>query len=371
MPIFGSKDAPTEGVKGGLPPGPPRNLSEAETNEQIRRCVQRLMAPAPPGDPAADEAEQNLKDIASRVGYYVTAAKMRVAFDALTSNRNAPASGSYKRIYRIVADLLRRHIDVELAGVIEGHTPMGPNLFGSYCSDLIENAISGRGIVGAVHDAISLTETLMRHIIDSPGLRVIFVPFAETLVRASRDQIEAASGRRTPVPRKRDASESDIDVKAQLMASWDAARYMGQYANEVLLVCNGIAAFPATAIPYASDVVDGADRGRADAYVGYLLALVELANRSGHLTLSAMAHQRAGRILWNFSVDRGRESFHTAAAAYETVGDREASFRLTGTAALRYQRAAEIFTRLDASADAARVREKWTALAGESAPRQS
>lgn len=344
---------PDDGRKPAAGPTPP---SGEATRDGLRRILREILEGD--GDPAVfSSCMAQLEAWSALHGPYIIAARLRVLMDAASGAKETPESR--KAAYRLIAELLHKHVRDCLKAAAQGSTDIGPNLFSTYAAEYVDAGLSGLGIGATLSKVVPLIEGLVVLAIDRPQQRDYYCALADALGKHLRDQIKAIAINTTSVTR-------DLHGRAKRPTPWEAADYTSARYEQCRLFAEKLAQVPAAQIPERAALKGAVSAETANRYMAYLMGVLEAANFAQAALIAAYVQERAGSLLYQSAPERGRKSWAAAVNDYELQGDLELVVGLIGISSARFHRAAEVAKLLGDEDSATRLTFKARNVAASS-----
>ncbi|GMV99395.1 MAG: hypothetical protein AMXMBFR84_05340 [Candidatus Hydrogenedentota bacterium] len=316
----------------------------------LRELVESVLSTDPNRVPSQADATKELKQLAAQNGFYVMASEVRLATEAIAARKDRAPSLNPELGYTFAADLILRHLLKEIEGLRDNPSRLGPNVFGSYCTDMLENMLRANQLTHAVESVVLISERLLSQSIEFAPLRYAYLELADSALKKSRELIvhqwqqSLTLKRRTPrIRNAEEGSAQDREHKAQAQEE-RAVVYLSKLAEGFEKVKLAMTAEAKTA-------VKGTE-------IDQLLELVTPLDSSGFLGFGAWVMQRAGAMLLPSDPIRARALLANSARMFESQADAECRAGLLRLSASRYSIALELFTKLGEVESAGTVRTK-------------
>ncbi|MCC6698028.1 MAG: hypothetical protein IT365_20570 [Candidatus Hydrogenedentes bacterium] len=313
----------------------------------LGQLVKTLVAAPDLEHPSAVKAVAELKAIANQSGLYVVASKMRYQLDAMP---RADVNGivNWKdRAYVLAADFIYQHITREIRAIEAEERPTSPNIFRSYCNELVACLLYGKNVRRAIEMPVMIVEDLVHMAFDSGRNRDGLIELADVLLVSTVTQSLAKfeTDQRERVRRRQEAKRGDIpstppsDPVSVLSA--DCVAYAQRLQGSVEALRKGCSALPA--VPLPTPQAEVSERAK---FAQYIQQLAGLADRAGYTTCSATLRIRLGAIIESSDPPRTVALYRHAASQLEALGSAERALLFTKLSARRFRLAAEIYARI-------------------------
>ncbi len=334
---------------------------DSELAARLLPELQKLIFADDMNSPEAALAIAELKRIGSVTGLYVAAAKMRFFLDA---KRTEGQVIHKDRGYVLAADFIFQHVNRELNGIdVEGRD-IGPNVFRSYCNELVACLVSGKNVRRAVEIPMLLIDMLLERALNATEHRGTYLSlitqavesaYTQVLAKYEADQRERARRRQE---RKTEGGNSSITSVEDPSHTFDAntveyMKEMGERIGEFVKAFGNSTAVP---VPYTGAIPPNpAVAQRALAFLQQVSAMSE---KAGYYGLIALVSQRVAAALSVVQPERQAEFWAHAAMANELQADREATLLLFKLSKRRYKAAQEAYLKAGDAPRAAAAAQK-------------
>lgn len=320
---------------------------EVEAGGRLVPELQKLILAEDMNSPEAVLAIAELKRIGATIGLYVAAAKMRFFLDA----KRADGQAMHKdRGYVLAADFIFQHVTRELQGIEAEGREIGPNVFRSYCNELVACLVSGKNVRRAIEVPMLLIDTLLERALTSPErrdaylslvLQAIDSAYAQALAKYEADQRERArrrQERRTESGAK--SGNSGIEDPAHTFDG-TTVEYMKEMGERIGEFVKSYGLCTAAPVPHVGLVPP--DAAVAQRCLAFLQQVAPLAEKAGYYGLIALVSQRIAGALSLTAPDKQAEFWLRSAMANEMQADREAALLLFKLSRRRYKAAQEAY----------------------------
>lgn len=297
--------------------------------------------------PSAVKAIAELKAIANQSGLYVVASKMRYQLDAMP---RADANGvvNWKdRAYVLAADFIYQHITREIRAIDTEERPTSPNIFRSYCNELVACLLYGKNVRRAIELPVMIADDLVHTAIDSGRNRDGLIELADVLLQSTVTQSLAKfeTDQRERIRRRQEAKRGDIPSTPPTdpvsVLSAECIAYAQKLHASIDALRKGCTAFPA--VPLPAPQAEISERAK---FAQYIQQLAGLADRAGYTTCSATLRIRLGAMIESSDPPRTVALYRHAAAQLEALGSMERALLFNKVSARRFRLAAEIYARI-------------------------
>lgn len=355
------------------PPAQPESAALRKTDEELsaelRRLVRALIDSESAEEHARVRARTELTELARSHGVYATAAKIRMVLESLGQDQGDPSRYEFGRVHVLLSEFVFQHLFNEIAAMESGERQLGPNIFGTYCSDLIDALCTGRGPHAALEMGLHITERCLYNAADSLEKRDLYLQLAEAAIRCTRDQLEQAlrqstRGRATPVPRHTGGPTPNPESATVVRRGNQCIEYarevharVSRLRSDLGLISHrpGISRAELRTLggeqPVPPDAAHPSLVPRLRTHLEYLTAAMEAARKSEYLPFVAHLEERTGRTLRARMVVEGQSddlaratgnAYAAAATTLERQGDRENGLGLLAISVQRYTKAMEL-----------------------------
>ena len=343
-------------------PVPSEPQADAEALARLVPELQKLIAAEDMSSPDAVLAIAELKRIGAMMGLYVAAAKMRFYLDA---KRSTEVQAIHKdRGYVLAADFIFQHVTRELNGIDTGGREIGPNVFRSYCNELVACLVSGKNVRRAVEVPIILVDNLLERAISAAEHRdayLVLVPqalestYAQVLTEYEADQRERARRRQERKTQSGSGNNTGIEDPSHTFDA-DTVEYLKEICERINAFVQSFGACTAVPVPHVGTVPP--DAAIAQRCLAFLNHVAPLAESAGYYGLIATVSQRIAGALSVVQPGRQAEFWVRCAIANELQADREAKLLLFKLSRRRYKAAQDAFLKAGDAPRAAAVGQK-------------
>jgi hypothetical protein len=322
-----------------------------QVNEQIRKQVRALIMAENQSDPEAVAASNEIRRIADRQDPYIIAARIQMQMEALSTRLSGLDSSRYDRIYALAGDLIQRHVFKEIAAIETGRSTLGPNIFATYCSDLMGNLMEGKGIGPATEVMVQIADRLLYDAIDTLDKRSIYLNIAEVAMRIACEQLDHRAETRQGQPLWPDPALAGPTVGAA------TAHVCGMHKQVARIrdACANLEVQPALS---KDELKATSSHERSAKHVRYLQTLLTAVRPAGYLPVKARIEIRAGMLLAPVAPDQARKALLSAAQNFEAQGDKEEALFLRALSQDRFKRAASLYAHCGDNAGQVRAMDK-------------
>ena len=380
-----SSSATVEAPPRGTPrPTPPPGMTEEDVSAQLRTLVRSLIDVESSDERTRARARTQLTEMARHLGTYAMAAKIRMVLETVARDPQKAARYDFQRIHVLLGEFVFQHLFNEIAAMEGGERQLGPNIFSTYCGDLIDALCTGRGPHAALEMGIHITERCLLNAVDSRERRDIYLHLAEASTRCTRDQLEHALRRphrhQTPTPMRRSGSSADtVGFVNQGSQCVEYARELYARVSRIREEFGALALAPALSraelrMLASSESPPAASAGlsqRLGNHLQYIQAALAVARNSEYLPLVSHLEERGARTLVaRMRIEsespellaRSRAAYESAAHHLEAHGDRENAIGLAPLSAQRYTKALELCAMAANDTQTAALQEKLAAV---------
>jgi hypothetical protein len=339
---------------GGSRSGSTSAKAEAELNDNIRVRVRAMLTTNLKDAQRIRQAEDGLRRLTGKHDAYIVASKIGMQMEVFKRSGNHDETVRFRQVFALMSDLILEHIHRELETVQDEKPALGPNIFTTYCAELLENVLYGKGFSCVVDTPIQLADYLLAKAIDAPSLRAIYLAMAEAALRCARDQADKAVLQGNPFREEDDITETanpGKDVRRK------GALYTAEICAQIEAIAEHFSALEAGAMPGRQAVSSTMSFDEAAQYLAYLQQVINIGRMVGYLPFCAQIEERAAFVLSLRTPDKARHSLHSAAKNYEKQGNREAENFLPELAAHRHRKAHALYLKCQDAKSAQRVKK--------------
>lgn len=334
---------------------------DSELAARLLPELQKLILAEDMNSPEAALAIAELKRIGGVIGLYVAAAKMRFFLDAKRSEGQVIHKD---RGYVLAADFIFQHVNRELNGIeVEGRD-IGPNVFRSYCNELVACLVSGKNVRRAVEVPMLLIDMLLERALHATEHRSTYLSlitqavesaYTQVLAKFEADQRERARRRQE---RKTEGGKSSITSIEDPSHSFDGntVEYMKEMGERIGEFVKSFGNSTAVPVPYTGAVPP--DPAVAQRALAFLQQVAPMAEKAGYYGLIALISQRVAFALSVVQPDRQAEFWARTAMANELQADREAALLLFKLSKRRYKAAQDAYLKAGDAPRAAAAGQK-------------
>lgn len=336
---------------------------DAKAASQLVPELQKLIEAGDMNSPDAMLSIAELKRIGGVMGLYVAAAKMRIYLDAKRTDGQVIHKD---RGYVLAADFIFQHVTRELNGIDTEGREIGPNIFRSYCNELVACLVSGKNVRRAVEVPMILIDNLLDRALSAAEHRDTYLSlilqaldsaYAQVLTKYEADQRERARRRqeRKTESGSKSGSSTAIEDPAHTFDG-DTVEYTKEMGERISGFVKSFGVCTAVPVPHVGAVPP--DAAIAQRCLTFLHQVAPLAEKAGYYGLIATVSQRIAGALSVTQPDRQAEFWARAAMANELQADREAKLLLFKLSKRRYKLAQEFYMKAGDTPRAAAVGQK-------------
>lgn len=353
---------PDSGVHAAVTPKEEDRDAALRLNPEIRR----LIGAESIDSETAKEAIASLKHIASVIGLYVAASKIRFFLDSYI---HADAQKLWKdRGYVLAADFIFQHVTREIQEIETLGKPIGPNIFRSYCNELVGCLVSGKNVRRSIEVPVLLVENLVERAIMTVEHRETYLRLIEQALESTLAQVMAKfeADQRERIRRRQErkligdssSSSTGIEDPANSIDA-GAVEYLQRIKEQIDPFLHGLHQYTGVPLPYAGPVPP--DAAVAARNLTFLQGILPLAERCGYRGIAAIVYQRLAIMLEVAQPGREVEYYARAAEDNEIQADREKELYLFKLSKRRYKLAQELFLKAGNTQRAEAVARKLSA----------
>ncbi|MDZ4860321.1 MAG: hypothetical protein SGI88_15190 [Candidatus Hydrogenedentes bacterium] len=327
---------------------PPPGEGDSEASARLWPQLVKLISADELNSPESTLAITELKHIASVIGLYIAASKMRFMLDA--KQREEGRVLHKDRGYVLAADFIYQHVNKELQGLeAEGHG-IGPNVFRSYCNELVACLVSGKNVRRAVEIPMLLVDNLLERSLMAIEHRDTYLSLivqalesahAQAIAKYESDQRERARRRQERKAESGSGSSSTAIEDPSHVLDGDTVEYIKEMGDRINVFIAAYSHCTAVPMPYAGSVPP--DPAIAQRNLAFLQQVAPMAESAGYYGLIAIVAQRIASALSITSPDRQAEFWARCAMANELQADRENSILLFKLGKRRYKLAQDAY----------------------------
>jgi hypothetical protein len=334
---------------------------DTEAANKLLPELQKLIQAEDMNSPEALLAIAELKRISGVIGLYVAAAKMRFFLDA---KRTEGQIIHKDRGYVLAADFIFQHVDRELKGIDTEGREIGPNVFRSYCNELVACLVSGKNVRRAVEVPMLLIDTLLDRSLSATEHRDTYLSlitqalesaYAQVLAKYEADQRERARRRQERKTESGAKSNTSMEDPAHSFDG-NTVEYMKEMGERINEFTQAYALSTAVPVPIAGHIPPNA--AVAQRCLAFLQQIAPLAEKAAYYGLVALVAQRIAAALSLTQPDRQAEFWTRSAMANELQADREAKLLLFKLSKRRYKSAQDAYLKAGDTPRAAAVGQK-------------
>jgi hypothetical protein len=380
----GNRSTPIPTPSGTPRPARASGLTDEDLSAQLRMLVRSLIDVESTDERTRARARTQLTELARSHGAYATAAKIRMVLESMAQDPKKTDRYDFQRVHVLLGEFVFQHLFNEIAAMEVGERQLGPNIFSTYCGDLIEALCVGRGPDAALEMGIHIAERCLLNATDSRERRDIYLHLAEAAARCTRDQLETALRRphrhHTPMPMQR--SGSSVDTVSFVNRGSKCVEYARELYSRVSRIreeFGALAMAPALSRAELRTMANAetpprpspALSERLSRHLQFIQSALAMARNSEYLPLVAHLEERGARTLVaRMRVEgespelkeRCRTAYESAARHLETQGDRENALGLAPLSVQRYTKALELCTMAVNGSHASVLQEKLASV---------
>ncbi len=319
---------------------------DAEAASRLWPELMKLITAEDMNSPEATLAITDLKHIASVIGLYIAASKMRFMLDA--KQREEGKVLHKDRGYVLAADFIFQHVNKELQGIEMEGREIGPNVFRSYCNELVACLVSGKNVRRAVEVPMLLVDNLLERALISIEYRDTYLSligqalesaFSQVTAKYEMDQRERAR-RRQERKTESGGSSTSIEDPAHTFDG-STVEYVKEMSDRINGFLTAFAQCTAVPMPYYGPVPP--DVPVAQRNLSFLQQVAPMAEAAGYYGLIAHVSHRIAAAISVASPDRQGEFWIRSGMANELQADRENSLLLFKLSKRRYKLAQDAY----------------------------
>lgn len=341
---------------------PPPSEGEQEAANRLGSEVRKLITADDMNSPEALLAITELKHIGSTIGLYIAASKMRFLLDAMP--RVDGQIHHKDRGYVLAADFIYQHMTREIHGIeSEGHE-VGPNIFRSYCNELVACLVSGKNVRRAIEIPMLLVDSLLERALGSADHRDLYLSlvaqaldscYTQSFAKYEADLRERARRRQDRKTDSGFASNHGIEDPSHMLdaSTVEFLKEMCDRISEFMKLFSQCSAAPA---PYHGPVPP--DAPTAQRNLVFLQSVSPMAEKTGYYGLIAIVSQRIAAALSMAQPERQSEFWLRCGMANELQADRENKHLLFKLSKRRYKLAQEAYLKAGDTGRAAAAGQK-------------
>ncbi len=320
-------------------------IADREIVAALKRLIGALVGAPPPDDASRDRILAEIRQIAKSTGLYHAAFQIKVQLDGMP--RLDAEGNAYRKEsgYLLSGEFIHAQILREIRALRTESRPIGPKVFGGYCSEMVSCYFGGRNPRRGVEAAIGVVEKLLTNAVEELDAFGAYLALATQTLKTTGALVREA--RVEPIGRPaQNAWPEDEAVEAYLLSMH----------RKLKLCWNSFSQYQARVKEEARR-----EQGVAEALQNIFGAAQETRCRS----LAALAGERLGQILRAADVNRAAMLLKHAAQQREVQGDQEDALDLHGLSAQRYGQAHQLLTKIGDKAAAAQVADKMGRAPGD------
>jgi tetratricopeptide (TPR) repeat protein len=334
----------------------PKPLPEPEPDlgTKLKPLLKQLVSLPRLEGPVAQECLNALKQLATQRGLYLTAFEIRTKLDLMPRVDEEGAPVHRQRGYVLAGDFFYSHLRKEIEAAKAQTGAVGPNVFRSYCDELVECLLRSGNVRRAIEVPMTLLDELVAGVLDSPGKAEYLLELAAQVAVSTRTSCEQRLQRQNDPASRSGISSADLSSpfvsldEACIDYIEDVSRQLGDLKARLVSYREQRAANPA---PLSPDE--------------WTQALLDRAAPLRYLAIPGAFKARAGFALLAGQPEKAAALLSEAAGLYEEQGDVEIDLFFTKLSGSRYARAGELYTKAGDAEGASRAQAK----AGDAAQR--
>ena len=333
------KESPSTGI--ATVASPDDEISALTAN--LGQTVKSLVSAPSLDHPQATEAIATLKQIARASGLYVVASKMRYQLDAMPRVLANGVVNSKDRGYLLAADFIYEHISRDIRAMGMENRPVGPNIFRSYCNELVACLLYGKNARRAIEMPVLIVEDLLHLAIASPIQRDLYLELADVVATSTVTQAMAKleADQRDRNRRKQEEKRGEtpstplIDIASQLDS--ESVLYAKRLQEQIDKIRRELTTIPA--VPVAGG--QGSPEALR-AFAEYLQTLIAVADRATYMAFAAFLQTNLGGLLAPSHPQAAAAYYREAVNRLVSLAAEENALMFTKLGARRFARAAEL-----------------------------
>jgi hypothetical protein len=340
------------------PPSKARDFrpQESSLSSQLSDPLRRLLAAPSISHPDVAPALLAIKNLAASKGPYVIALEIRSRLEATSWSYEDGSPCHKQRGYVLVADFIHVHIRRELAALKSGSGILGPNIFRTYCNELVDSLLRGDRPHRAVEIPVLLIDDVVAEAFDDPRraskLMNLALQAVESMIEnhQRQHQTEPSSEPNTPRPASgknptSSSRNSSIRMRNQTLMTY--LENLESALRAAALVCVSV-----DAMDDESSAFDESRRFR------FWQELLNRTSDGEYFALTAALQERLGNRIADANPLEAKQQWGEAGQAYERQGDLEQKLEFKKLSFRRFERAAHLFHNAGARARASAVETK-------------
>ncbi len=318
--------------------------AEAVPTVNLGRSVKALVSAPALEHPQALEAIAELKQIAATSGLYVVASKVRFQLDAMPRADVSGAINWKDRAYVLAADFIYQHITRDLRAIEAQNRPVGPNIFRSYCNELVACLLCGKNVRRAIELPVLIVEDLLHMAVAYANRRDRYLELADVAANATVTQTMAKleADQRERNRRRHEDKRGDIpstppsDPTARLDS--ESVLYAKRIQEQLDRIRRELTTIPPVPVP-----ADQNDRAAVLRFADYLRTLIAVADRAAYVACVALLQSHLGGLLARSNAGEAAAHYRQAAQKLETLAISEHKLLFSKLCGRRLARAAELY----------------------------
>lgn len=325
----------------------------------LGQTVKSLVAAPALEHPQATQAIAELKHIASTTGLYVVASKMRYQLDAMPRITSNGTVNAKDRGYVLAADFIYQHISRDIREMESLGRAIGPNIFRSYCNELVSCLLYGKNALRAIEMPVVIIEDLLHLSVASGPRRDLYLELADvaatatvtqTVAKLDADQRERNRRRQEE---KRGDTPAALPADPQMQLDAEAVLYAKHLQERIDQIRRELTTITPVPVPRAGTAPE-AVRGFAD----YLQTLIAIAERAAFSTFSVFLQVHLAGLYTSVNSQEATNRLRLAAERLQSIAADEQKLNFAKLSSRRLIRAAELYTHLGDQAAAQECRAR-------------
>ncbi len=379
----GPSDVQNAKTNGATPvPGSGRNATPVPSagRQEARTWLKNLLLAPSASDEQAQQALTKLREIESQCGGYVLASDVLAFLRGLSIEKREDRSVHIDRGFGFAAELLVRHVYVQLEDIEKRGRLLGPSIFEGYCSEIIDTLFSRVHARKGVEALLTMNEWLLRKASELGEHWKLYLDLANqavnttvdlTTIKLEQEESKAAAARRAI--RTADPFDSPVEnyipsVDMELMTYLRDVK-LKMHRVTTTFEKNAREFFKRQAKYSKSNNSPAQNSPAPNAQQPALVKpdrreLLETLHRAASgiefHPYTAIMCERLGLAAEETERGTGLKWFKAAAGYHELHADRDANHKLHSLAKARYRRAGHHYLAAGDQTAAQRVQEKFT-----------
>jgi len=289
------------------PVQPVHNVTPRTTEKELSAILKRLVY-APAEDTAViKQAVAELNAVAASDGMYHTAFTLKERLDTSISSQHASCHKA--RGYVLVGDYILAHMRRELADFAQNPERLGPNIFQTYCNELLGCLLEGEKPQRAFEIPVLLIEELLASAVNSPTHRVRYLEFAQRATISLQDSARICFplGETAMISRPGDSSSPD-----------ESAPELPTLTEDVFYLVQELHQFVGQLLELAKNCAESQlDESRT------IMKFYEAAQACRYLPFQAAVMERQAAWVERTDAERAKKHYAMAAKGWRIHAERE------------------------------------------------